>query len=64
MQIYLPIAEMPVNVLVILAMGLAVGFLSGMFGVGNPHRSLLHQSPARSPIGAMRPSISRWAASC
>lgn len=34
MQIYLPIAELPVNVLVILAMGAAVGFLSGMFGVG------------------------------
>lgn len=34
MQIYLPIAEMPVNVLTILAMGGAVGFLSGMFGVG------------------------------
>ncbi len=34
MQIYLPIAEMTVNVLVILGMGGAVGFLSGMFGVG------------------------------
>ncbi|MBX6425035.1 MAG: sulfite exporter TauE/SafE family protein [Variibacter sp.] len=34
MQIYLPIADMPVNVFVILAMGLAVGFLSGMFGIG------------------------------
>ncbi len=34
MQIYLPIAELPVNALVILAMGAAVGFLSGMFGVG------------------------------
>lgn len=34
MQIYLPIAELPINVLVILAMGAAVGFLSGMFGVG------------------------------
>jgi len=33
-QIYLPIAEMPVNVLLILGMGAAVGFLSGMFGVG------------------------------
>jgi uncharacterized membrane protein YfcA len=32
--IYLPIAEMSVNVLVLLAMGAAVGFLSGMFGVG------------------------------
>ena len=34
MQIYLPIAEMPVNVLTILAMGAAIGFLSGMFGIG------------------------------
>ena len=34
MQIYLPIAELPVNIIVILAMGLTVGFLSGMFGVG------------------------------
>ena len=34
MQIYLPIAELPVNVLVILVMGLAVGFISGMFGIG------------------------------
>jgi uncharacterized membrane protein YfcA len=32
--IYLPIAEMSVNFLVLLAMGAAVGFLSGMFGVG------------------------------
>jgi uncharacterized membrane protein YfcA len=32
--IYLPIAEMSVNALVLLAMGAAVGFLSGMFGVG------------------------------
>lgn len=34
MQIYLPIAEMSVNVLVLLGMGIAVGVLSGMFGVG------------------------------
>jgi len=33
-QIYLPIAEMPVNVFLILGMGGIVGFLSGMFGVG------------------------------
>jgi uncharacterized membrane protein YfcA len=32
--IYLPIAEISVNVFVLLAMGTAVGFLSGMFGVG------------------------------
>ena len=34
MQIYLPIAELPVNMLLILAMGLTVGFISGMFGLG------------------------------
>ncbi|MCC0025437.1 MAG: sulfite exporter TauE/SafE family protein [Zhengella sp.] len=34
MSIYLPIAEMSANVAVLLAMGAAVGFLSGMFGVG------------------------------
>lgn len=34
MGIYLPIAELSANVLVLLAMGAAVGFLSGMFGVG------------------------------
>jgi uncharacterized membrane protein YfcA len=33
-QIYLPIADLPVNIFVILAMGLAVGFISGMFGIG------------------------------
>lgn len=33
-QIYLPIADLPVNVFLILAMGLAVGFISGMFGIG------------------------------
>ena len=32
--IYLPIAELSVNLFVLLAMGAAVGFLSGMFGVG------------------------------
>src|SRR5690606_21702096 len=31
--IYLPIAELSVNVFVLLAMGVAVGFLSGLFGV-------------------------------
>jgi len=34
MQIYLPIAEMSVNALVLLGLGGGVGFLSGMFGVG------------------------------
>jgi uncharacterized membrane protein YfcA len=34
MEIYLPIADLPVNVFLILGMGLAVGFISGMFGIG------------------------------
>ena len=34
MNVYLPIAEMSVNALVLLGMGAIVGFLSGMFGVG------------------------------
>lgn len=34
MQIYLPIAEIAVNMFLLLGMGGAVGFLSGMFGVG------------------------------
>ena len=34
MQIYLPIADLPVNIFLVLGMGLAVGFISGMFGIG------------------------------
>lgn len=34
MTIYLPIAELPVNIFTLLALGIAVGFISGMFGVG------------------------------
>ncbi len=34
MQIYLPIAEMSLNVFLLLGMGGVVGFLSGLFGVG------------------------------
>ncbi len=34
MQIYLPIADLPVNVFLILGLGTAVGFLGGMFGIG------------------------------
>ena len=34
MQIYLPIADIPVNIFVVLTMGLAIGFISGMFGIG------------------------------
>lgn len=34
MQIYLPIAEIPVNIILILLLGLLTGFLAGMFGIG------------------------------
>jgi uncharacterized membrane protein YfcA len=34
MEIYLPIAEVSLDVFVLLALGTAVGFLSGVFGVG------------------------------
>ena len=34
MQLYLPIAELSVNIFVVLGLGLMVGFLSGMFGIG------------------------------
>ena len=33
-QVYLPIAEISVNLVVMLGLGAAVGFLAGMFGVG------------------------------
>ena len=34
MQIYLPIAEISLNLWLLLGLGLGVGFLSGLFGVG------------------------------
>ena len=34
MQVYLPIAELPVNMLLIFGMAIIVGFISGMFGIG------------------------------
>ncbi len=34
MQIYLPIAEMPVSILLLLGLSATVGFLSGLFGIG------------------------------
>ena len=44
-QIYLPIADLPVNIFLVLAMGLAVGFISGMFGIGG---------------GFLLPSMATW----
>ena len=34
MQIYLPIAELPISILTVLGLSGAVGFISGLFGVG------------------------------
>lgn len=34
MQIYLPIAEIPVNIIMILILGLVTGILGGIFGIG------------------------------
>jgi uncharacterized membrane protein YfcA len=34
MNIYLPIAEIPVNIMLILALGLITGMLAGIFGIG------------------------------
>jgi uncharacterized membrane protein YfcA len=34
LQIYLPIADLPVNIFLVFGMGLAVGYISGMFGIG------------------------------
>ena len=34
MQVYLPIAELPINMFMVFGMGGAVGFLSGLFGIG------------------------------
>jgi uncharacterized membrane protein YfcA len=33
-QIYLPVADLPVSMFLLFAMGIAIGFLSGMFGIG------------------------------
>ena len=52
MQIYLPIAEMSVNVFLLLAMGGGVGFLSGLFGVGGGF--------LMTPLLVENPRISRW----
>jgi uncharacterized protein len=33
-QFYLPIADLPVNIFIVVGLGVAVGFISGMFGIG------------------------------
>jgi uncharacterized membrane protein YfcA len=71
MQLYLPIADIPVNIFLILAMGAAVGFVSGMFGIGGGFLmtpllifvgiapAVAVASVARSPIGGGARSIRR-----
>ena len=54
MEIYLPIAEMSVSIVLLLGMGLAVGFLSGIFGVGGGFL----MTPLLILIGVPPPS--RW----
>jgi hypothetical protein len=55
MQIYLPIAEMPVDPFIIILMGAGVGFLSGMFGVGGGFLMtpllIFHGVPAAVAVG-------------
>lgn len=38
MNIYLPIAELSVNIFLLLGLGTATGVLAGMFGVGGGDR--------------------------
>ncbi len=55
MQVYLPIAEMPVDPFIIILMGAGVGFLSGMFGVGGGFLMtpllIFHGIPAAVAVG-------------
>ena len=52
MQIYLPIAELSVNVFLLLGLGGLIGFLSGLFGVGGGFL----MTPMLIFIGIPRPS--------
>jgi uncharacterized membrane protein YfcA len=61
MDVYLPIAEMSVNVILLLGLGGAVGFLSGVFGVGGgflmtPFLILVGIPPAVA-VGTQAPQI-------
>ena len=74
MQIYLPIAEMAVNLFWVLGLGWVIGFLSGLFGVGGgflmtPTLILMGIPPAvsvGSPVSsvAVSPSASHAEPSC
>src|ERR1041384_7102646 len=63
-QLFLPIADIPVNVFLILAMGAAVGFVSGMFGIGGgflmtPLLIFVGISPAVA-VASVAGAISYW----
>lgn len=73
MQIYLPIAEMPVSVLLILGLSAAVGFISGMFGIGGgflmtplliflgvPTSIAIATSSAQIAASSMTSTLSYW----
>ena len=34
MNFYLPIAEISINIYVLLSLGVGIGFISGLFGIG------------------------------
>lgn len=61
MEIYLPIAELPVNVFLILALGGMVGFLSGVFGVGGGFLMtpllILLGIPSAVAVGTQAPQV-------
>jgi uncharacterized membrane protein YfcA len=72
-QVFLPIADLPLNMFLILALGMAVGFVSGMFGIGGgflmtPLLIFLGVSPAVSvasvashvAASSMSGAISYW----
>ena len=48
MEIYLPIAGLPINFFILMSLGLVVGFLSGMFGVGGGFFNDPHANAARN----------------
>ncbi len=73
MEVYLPIADLPLNMFLILGLGMAVGFVSGMFGIGGgflmtPLLIFLGVSPAVSvasvashvAASSMSGAISYW----
>ena len=67
MDIYLPIAGMSVNALLIIALGGVVGLLSGMFGVGGgflttPLLIFYGIPPTGSPNATMNSALTDWPA--